>query len=130
MLGRKSAPGVGFQIFFEGSRFFTGAKSNRRLYSPGPIFGSMRNLACIVRVESGFHIFRKPCVVANFIRFADQDVNVMKFFLCLSDWDWLARLRNAPLLLCDGKARLRIQLRRGRLRSSLRFEAVYRLARA
>ena len=51
---RKGSSGMGFQVTFKGSGFFTGTKGNGGFDSPRAIFGGVGDLPGIMGKETGF----------------------------------------------------------------------------
>jgi hypothetical protein len=67
----------GFQIFFEGRRFFFFLESKVGDEFPRNKFGSMRGIAAVMAEKSLFEIARRPYVIFAWMGFGSEEIDVM-----------------------------------------------------
>ena len=65
-----------FEVLFECSSFFSGAKCNGRFNAPRTVFGCVRVISLIVRLQAGFQIIRQTSVSASCVFIIQKDINI------------------------------------------------------
>jgi hypothetical protein len=77
MARRKGASGTAFQIAFERSRLGRVIEIVEAEDAPGSVFGGVAGLPCIMRSESGGHIFAQAGMLLIGLADASKDLDVI-----------------------------------------------------